>query len=177
MRNHAYYDWFANSPAYSGKHIVSGDLRIFSSKRSFLLRKRIMDVSPNHLLLHIESKSLRLSCIRFVDSSSCNTWSYSDMATQKMMAVTSSKQWIHFFRSDLCPPTSKSLDGERKKPSFFYLRRWEKKALSRRQGKLFLTSLLGNSSSPWFSHSGVCRRKEKEKTRNHKFSRHAASIY
>ena len=52
-------------PAYSEKHIVSGDLKIFSSKRSFLLRKRIMDVSPNHLLLQIESNSFRLSCIRF----------------------------------------------------------------------------------------------------------------
>lgn len=44
-----------------------------------------------------------------VVSSSCNTWSYSDMATQKMMAVTSSKQWIHFFLSDLWPPTSNNL--------------------------------------------------------------------
>ena len=35
-----------------------------------------------------------------VVSSSWSTWSYSDMATQKMMAVTSSKQWIHFFRSE-----------------------------------------------------------------------------
>ena len=138
-----------------------------------------MEVSPNHLLLQIESNNFKLSCIRFwkgkdaflfsrnvlhcaskevvslgrgskdscmdgewgwldermngtlkiwqkydvcneiatllnyvshtVVSSSCSTWSYSDMATQKMMAVTSSKQWIHFFRSDLCPPTSKSL--------------------------------------------------------------------
>jgi hypothetical protein len=31
------------------------------------------------------------------------------MATQKMMAVTSSKQWIHFFRSERCPPTSNNL--------------------------------------------------------------------
>ncbi len=54
-----------HSPAYSGKQMVRGDLRIFSSKRSFLLRKRMMDVSPNHLLLHIESKSFRLSCMRF----------------------------------------------------------------------------------------------------------------
>ena len=138
--------------------MVRGDLRIFSSKRSFLLRKRMMEVSPNHLLLQIESNNFKLSCIRFwkgkhaflfsfngfhcaskevvsfgrgskdgrmkrmngifrlkcfqdftVVSSSCSTWSYSDMATQKMMAVTSSKQWIHFFRSDLWPPTSKSL--------------------------------------------------------------------
>ena len=120
--------------------MVSEDLNIFSSKRSFLLRKRMMDVSPNHLLLQIESNSFKLSCIRFckkrifiitfqilqrnpwkvpnntnirtVVSSSCNTWSYSDIATQNMMAVTSSKQWIHFFRSDLWPPTSNSLKKE-----------------------------------------------------------------
>lgn len=28
------------------------------------------------------------------------------------MAVTPSKQWIHFFRSDLCPPTSNILEEE-----------------------------------------------------------------
>ena len=54
-----------SSPAYSAKQMVSGDLRIFSSKRSFLLRKRMMEVSPNHLLLQIESNSFKLSCIRF----------------------------------------------------------------------------------------------------------------
>lgn len=49
-----------------------------------------------------------------VVSSSCSTWSYPLSATQKIMAVTSSKQWIHFFLSDLWPPTSKSLmDKER----------------------------------------------------------------
>src|SRR5688572_2042995 len=50
-----------------------------------------------------------LQALLTVVSSSWSTWSYSDMATQKMMAVTSSKQWIHFFRSDLWPPTSNSL--------------------------------------------------------------------
>ena len=45
--------------------MVRGDFLIFSSKRSFLLRKRMMDVSVNHLLLQIESKSFKLSCIRF----------------------------------------------------------------------------------------------------------------
>ena len=54
--------------------MVSADLRIFSSKRSFLLRKRMIEVSPNHLLLQIESKSFKLSCIRFVVSSSCKTY-------------------------------------------------------------------------------------------------------
>lgn len=44
-----------------------------------------------------------------VVSSSCSTWSYPLRATQKMMAVTSSKQWIHFLRSERCPPTSNNL--------------------------------------------------------------------
>ena len=35
--------------------------------------------------------------------SSRRTWSYSDMATQNIMAVTFSKQWIHFLRSERCP--------------------------------------------------------------------------
>ncbi len=52
-------------PVYSGKQILSGDFTIFSAKRSFLLRKRMMDVSAKNLLLHIESKSVRDSCIRF----------------------------------------------------------------------------------------------------------------
>lgn len=59
-----------------------------------------MEVSPNHLLLQMESNSFKLSCIRFrglvlVKYLVVN----SDMATQKMIAVTSSKQWIHFLRS------------------------------------------------------------------------------
>ena len=52
-------------PVYSGKQIVKGDLVIFSANRSFLLRKRIIDVSVNHLLLQIESNSFILSIIRF----------------------------------------------------------------------------------------------------------------
>ena len=52
-------------PVYSGKQIVKGDLVIFSAKRSFLLRKRIIDVSVNHLLLQMESNSFILSIIRF----------------------------------------------------------------------------------------------------------------
>lgn len=39
-------------------------------------------------------------------SDSTRTWSYSLRATRNMMDVTFSKQWIHFLRSDRCPPTS-----------------------------------------------------------------------
>lgn len=59
------------------------------------------------LLLTTLSKSTKLSAIRFCPLSSNKTWSYSLKATQKMILVTASKQWIHFFLSDLCPPTSK----------------------------------------------------------------------
>ena len=54
-----------HSPVYCLNAIVRGDRRIFTSNRSFLLRKRIIDVSVNHLLLQMESNSFRLSCIRF----------------------------------------------------------------------------------------------------------------
>ena len=54
---------YQDSPEYSGKQIESGDFRIFSSKRSFLLRKRMMEVSPNHLLLQMESNNFMLSFI------------------------------------------------------------------------------------------------------------------
>ena len=69
---------------------------------------RSLETRP-YLLLQIESKSLSDSCILLTDSSSYRHWSYSLIFTQKMIAVTSSKQWIHFFLSDLWPPTSYSL--------------------------------------------------------------------
>lgn len=52
-------------PVYSGKQMVSGDFLIFSSNMSFLLRNKMMDVSVNHLLLQMLSKSFRDSCMRF----------------------------------------------------------------------------------------------------------------
>lgn len=67
--------------------------------------------------LFISGYSISRVFARFVltvVSSSCNTWSYSDIATQKMIAVTSSKQCIHFLRSLLWPPTSNNLKEERK---------------------------------------------------------------
>lgn len=44
-------------------------------------------------------------------SDSTSTWSYSLRATRNMMDVTFSKQWIHFLRSDRCPPTSTILQA------------------------------------------------------------------
>lgn len=52
-------------PVYSGKQIVNGLLRIFSSNKSFLFKNRIIEVSVNHLLLQIESNNFSDSCIRF----------------------------------------------------------------------------------------------------------------
>ena len=56
---------FVHVPVYSGKHMVSGDFSIFSANRSFLFKKRMIDVSVNHLLLQMESNSFMLSIIRF----------------------------------------------------------------------------------------------------------------
>ena len=47
-------------------------------------------------------------------SSSCSVKSYALNETQYIIAVTSSKQWIHFLRSDLCPPTSNNLQGTKR---------------------------------------------------------------
>lgn len=52
-------------PVYSGKQILKGDFLIFSANRSFLLRKRMMEVSMKNLLLQMESNSIRDSCMRF----------------------------------------------------------------------------------------------------------------
>ena len=62
-----------NSPLYSGKQTVSGLCLIFSANRSFLLRNNMIDVSTNHLLLQMESKSFMLSIMRFISSSSART--------------------------------------------------------------------------------------------------------
>ena len=50
---------------YSWKQRVNGEETIFAANKSFLLRKRMMDVSSNHLLLQIESNNFMLSVIRF----------------------------------------------------------------------------------------------------------------
>lgn len=48
-----------------------------------------------------------------ISSSSARTRSYALSATQKMMAVTPSKQWIHFFLSERWPPTSNILQSRK----------------------------------------------------------------
>lgn len=53
------------SPAYSGKQMLMGTKLIFLWNKSFLLRKRIIEVSLNHLLLQIDSKRFMLSTILF----------------------------------------------------------------------------------------------------------------
>ena len=50
------------------------------------------------------------TCIRLTLESSKRTWSYSDRADTKRTQSTSSKQWIHFLRWDLWPPTSNILN-------------------------------------------------------------------
>lgn len=94
-------------PLYSGKNFDSGCRGILTLKMSILFRNRMIDVRRNQRELTTLSKRTRLSAIRFCPLSSRSTWSYSLKATQKMMLVTASKQWIHFLRSLRCPPTSK----------------------------------------------------------------------
>lgn len=72
-----------------------------------------------------------------VVSSSWRTWSYSLIATQKIIAVTSSKQWIHFLRSDLWPPTSNNLK----------LRQWTSQYGGHRMDIIHTTSAEHESSS------------------------------
>ena len=50
-----------------------------------------------------------MAVILTISSSSASTRSYALNATQNIIAVTPSKQCIHFFLSDLCPPTSNIL--------------------------------------------------------------------
>lgn len=96
-------------PVYSGKYFSIDIFGSLTLKMSILLRKRMIDVRKNHRLLTTDSNNTKDSSIRFCPASSKRTWSYSLSATQKMMLVTASKQWIHFFLSDRCPPTSNIL--------------------------------------------------------------------
>ena len=77
----------------------------------------MMLVRMNHRELITLSNKTSDSAIRFCVASSSKTWSYSDKATQKMMEVTASKQWIHFLRSERWPPTSNMLQALCKPPT------------------------------------------------------------
>uniref|UniRef100_A0A0E9SUR7 Uncharacterized protein n=1 Tax=Anguilla anguilla TaxID=7936 RepID=A0A0E9SUR7_ANGAN len=83
----------------------------FSSSKSVLLRKRMMETLLKTRLLTIVSKMLSDSMSRFVCRSSISTWSNSLDETRKRMEVTLSKHSNHRRRSDLCPPTSTILKG------------------------------------------------------------------
>ncbi len=67
-------------PVYSGKQILKGDFLILSSNMSFLLRKRMMEVSVNHLLLQMLSNSFKDSFMRFCRKK--NKTSFTDMHPQ-----------------------------------------------------------------------------------------------
>lgn len=60
------------SPLKSWKTSASGTSLIFSSKRSLLLRKRMTEVSRNHLLLRMELNSRKASSKRFWRESNTN---------------------------------------------------------------------------------------------------------
>lgn len=52
-------------PSYSGKQILRWTFLIFSSKRSFLLRKRTMEVAAKNLWLQMLLNRCKDSCMRF----------------------------------------------------------------------------------------------------------------
>ena len=64
-----YYERIVSSlwhlPSYSGKQMLRWTFLIFSSKRSFLLRKRTMEVAAKNLWLHMLLNRCSDSCIRF----------------------------------------------------------------------------------------------------------------
>lgn len=64
------------SPRNSGKFLRMSAVQIFSTSRSVLLRKRMMDTLRKSLLLTIVSKMFMLSTRRFVLRSSIKTWSH-----------------------------------------------------------------------------------------------------
>ena len=88
-----------DSPEYSGKQIERGDFLIFSSKRSFLFRKRIIEVSTNHLLLQMESNSFMLSFILKETKGRLDIKYYS-------RGVHYNKLWPHSHpdQDDMCSP-------------------------------------------------------------------------
>lgn len=73
---------------------------------------RVGDGLPEHeRLLHLVLWGLALGSAGWLrvltpSLSSARHWSKPLIATKKRSAFTFSKQWIHFFRSDLWPPTS-----------------------------------------------------------------------
>uniref|UniRef100_A0A915KGE9 Uncharacterized protein n=1 Tax=Romanomermis culicivorax TaxID=13658 RepID=A0A915KGE9_ROMCU len=101
------------------KAIVKGCVLILSTKRSRLFKNSSIGVERNHFELQIVSKSFTDSCNRFYfkrveefyipKTTRTKTIITSLKAATYITAFTLSKQCIHFRRSDLWPPTSKTL--------------------------------------------------------------------
>ena len=114
----------SSDPGYSGRYSDKLDILSFSLKRSILLKNTIKGVCLKKMQFKISPKSFSLSRILnkrdqilivfrldihlFVKWSSDSTWLKSLREIIKSTEVTLSKHWIHFFRSDLWPPTSTS---------------------------------------------------------------------
>ena len=69
------------SPLNSGKFLRMSTVWIFSTNRSVLLRKRMMETLRKSLLLTMVSKIFMLSTRRFVLRSSIKTWSHTQTHT------------------------------------------------------------------------------------------------
>lgn len=104
-----HYFYFFFKPGYQILTATNAAQQWFASQtRSSISECCTSDFIPHHQPLQSDLWWFNWVILTVV-SSSWSTWSYPLRATQKIMAVTSSKQWIHFFLSDLCPPTSNSL--------------------------------------------------------------------
>lgn len=79
--------------------MVRGLLLIFSSNRSFLFRKRIMEVSVNHLLLQMLSNSFILSCIRFWGRKK-GKWRRSSRSARWSVKASRAEPILPFYSSD-----------------------------------------------------------------------------
>ena len=75
---------------------------------SLLLRNRIMELCLSQGFLRMVWNNAMDSSSLLTEESSTRWRLYSAREAMKMMEDTCSKQWIHFLRSDLWPPTSTS---------------------------------------------------------------------
>lgn len=89
------------SPLNSGKFLRMSTVRILSTSRSVLLRKRMMDTLRKSLLLTMVSKMFILSTKRFVLRSSIKTWNHPHTHTHTII--------LWFFSGFICAPIKDSV--------------------------------------------------------------------
>lgn len=93
---------------------------VHSILKMFYTKTEERPIETSQLLIFPKKKQIvsyricvRYYCYHTTSSSSTRTISKALKAPMKMIQVTPSKQWIHFFLSDLWPPTSNILHGNK----------------------------------------------------------------